>query len=263
MPSLDIRPIAVCEAKGIPVHKNATILDYGCGAGRRVYELLDAGYANACGFDVLDYLELRDPSDRRRFYVAPDGRIPLADASVDFIFSDQVFEHVLDQPLAWREIVRVLKPGAASVHVIPAKWQLIEPHIKVPLGGFSVFKRYSYYFLWAIVGIRNKFQHGLSPREVARRNYDYSLSMLNYWSSRQYERLFGTLPIRWSWEEVAYMKASYKPRMHKFARAARWLPLINSLIRTFHTRVLFFIKPAPSGRNLGEPRLRYGDCGGT
>jgi SAM-dependent methyltransferase len=242
MSSRDIRQIALCEAKGIRVHKDSRILDYGCGSGRRVYELLDAGYAHASGYDVADYLELRDPADRDRFHIAPDGHIPVPDASFDFLFSDQVFEHVLNQPLAWEEIVRVLKPRGISVHVIPAKWQVIEPHIKVPFGGLRLFKRYPYYLLWAILGIRNEFQQGRSAREVARRNYHYAHTELNYWSSRQYRRLFHTLAVTWSWEEVAYMQASYKPHIRQLAKVSRQVPLVTSLIRTFWVRILFLAK---------------------
>jgi SAM-dependent methyltransferase len=249
VPFWDIRQIGLCEAKGIAVDKNARILDYGCGAGRRVYELLDAGYPNAFGYDVLDYLDLRDSSDRSRFHIAPDGYIPVPDASFDFVFSDQVFEHVLNQPFAWQEIVRVLKPGGISVHVIPAKWQIIEPHIKVPLGGLRLFKRYPYYLLWAILGIRNEFQQGLPAREVAIRNYRYAHTGLNYWSSRQYRRLFRSLPIIWSWEELAYMEASYKPRIQQLAHVARRVPLITSFIRTVWTRILFLVK-CTEGPNL-------------
>jgi SAM-dependent methyltransferase len=244
VPSWDIRQIALCKAKGIAVHKDARILDYGCGAGHRVYELLDAGYEHAAGYDVLDYLNLRDPADRSRFYIAPDGRMPFDDASFDFIFSDQVFEHVLDQSAAWHEIVRVLKPGGVSVHVIPAKWQVIEPHIKVPFGGLRLLKQYPYYMLWALLGIRNEFQQGLSAREVAARNYHYAHTGLNYWSSRQYRRLFNTLPITWSWEEVTYMEASYKPRIRQLARLAQRVPLITTLIRTLWHRILFLVKSA-------------------
>jgi hypothetical protein len=85
MPSWDIRQIAVCEAKGIPVHKHSRILDYGCGADGRVYELLDAGYEHASGYDVLDYLKLRDPADLNRFHIAPSDHIPVPDASFDFV----------------------------------------------------------------------------------------------------------------------------------------------------------------------------------
>jgi SAM-dependent methyltransferase len=242
MPPRDIRQIALCEAKGIPVHKDAKILDFGCGAGHRVYDLLDAGYTRAAGYDVLDYLELRDPADRHRFCITADGHIPVPDASFDFVYSDEVFEHVLNQPLAWQEIVRVLKPGGVGVHVIPAKWSPLEPHIKVPLGGLRLFKRYPYYLLWAILGIRNEFQHGLSAGEVARRNYRYAHAELNYWSCRQYRRLLRTLPITWSWEEIAYMEASYKPRIRQLAHVARQVPLVTSLIRTVWTRVLFTVK---------------------
>ncbi len=253
MPTWDIRQIALCEAKGIPVPKDAHILDYGCGAGRRVYDLLDAGYPHAAGYDVVDYLALRDPADRARFLIGPDGHVPVPDATFDFVFSDQVFEHVLDQPTAFREIVRILKPGGISVHVIPAKWQLIEPHIKVPLGGLRPFKRTPWYLLWAALGIRNQYQHGLTAREVARRNYEYAHTGLNYWSSREYRHLFSTLPISWSWEELAYMQASYKPRILQLACVAQRVPLLTSLIRTCWARVLIFRKALIVVEPYGSP----------
>src|SRR5881628_3565342 len=84
MPTWDIRQIALCEAKDIPVPKDARILDYGCGPGHRVYELLDAGYPHTEGYDVRDYLALRDPADRVRFHIGPDGHVPVPDATFDF-----------------------------------------------------------------------------------------------------------------------------------------------------------------------------------
>ncbi len=128
------------------------------------------------------------------------------------------------------------------MHVIPAKWQLIEPHIKVPLGGLRPFKRTSWYLLWAALGICNQYQHGLTAWEVARRNYEYAHTALNYWSSREYRHLFSTLPISWSWEELAYMQVSYKPRILQLARVAQRVPLLTSLIRTCWHRVLMFRK---------------------
>jgi SAM-dependent methyltransferase len=242
MPVWDIRQIALCEAKGIPVAKNARILDFGCGAGRRVYELIDAGYEHTEGYDVRDILTLRTQADRVRFHITPDGYVPVADASFDFVFSDNVFEHVLDQPAALREIVRILKPGGVSVHVFPAKWQLIEPHIKVPLGGLRPFKSTAWYFLWAALGVRAHEHRRFTAREVAERNRDYAHAALNYWSCRQYRQFLCTLPISWSWEEVAYMQVSYKPRIQQIARFAQRIPLLASLIRTYWSRVLVFRK---------------------
>jgi len=238
-PDYDIRQIAVCEAKGIKVKKSAVILDYGCGAGGRVYQLLDAGYSAAIGCDVIDYLKLRSPEDRKRFLIDPSGNIPLPDASVDFVFSDQVFEHVLNQPQAFREIHRILKPGGVSVHVIPAKWQIIEPHIYVPLGGLNPFKRRGWYTIWAYAGIRNKYQKGLPAQEVARLNFDYAHKGLCYWSSRQYRKLFKEVGwAEWSWEDLTYMQESYKPRILQLARVSERLPIIMTLIRTFWHRCL-------------------------
>src|SRR5262245_45143649 len=157
MPIGDIRLIALCEAKGIPVPKEVRILDYGCGSGRYVYDLLDAGYSHTTGYDVVDYLALRDAADRTRFYIEPDSHVPVPDATFDFVFSNQVLEHVLDQPTVFREIVRILKPGGVSVHVIPAKWQPIECHIKVPMGGLRPFKCTVWYLLWTPVGIRSQY----------------------------------------------------------------------------------------------------------
>ena len=72
-PAPDIRQIALCEAKGIEVPKNARILDYGCGAGRRVYQLSMRAISRD-GYDVFDYLKLRDPSDRQLFHIDPSGQ---------------------------------------------------------------------------------------------------------------------------------------------------------------------------------------------
>ena len=240
---MDIRQIALCGYKGTVVAKDAPILDFGCGAGQRVYDLLDNGYLNAYGFDIQDYLALRKPADRAHFAIAADGRLPFPDASFAFVFSDQVFEHVLDQETAFREIYRVLQPGGCSVHVIPAKWQVIEPHIYVPFGGLDPCKRYSYYLLWAWLGIRNEFQRSLTPAEVARRNTEYASTSLHYLSCRQYRRLFRGLSFQWSWEEVAYMQLSYKLQIQQLARVSRRVPLLGRTIRTFWTRVLFLRKP--------------------
>jgi 2-polyprenyl-3-methyl-5-hydroxy-6-metoxy-1,4-benzoquinol methylase len=53
---------------GEQLPSDARILDFGCGAGRIVYRLLDQGY-DAHGYDQKDYLELRAPEDRFRFSI--------------------------------------------------------------------------------------------------------------------------------------------------------------------------------------------------
>jgi hypothetical protein len=46
-------------------------------------------------------LELRQAEDRHRFHIAPDGHMPLPEASFDLAISDHWLEHVMNQPLAW------------------------------------------------------------------------------------------------------------------------------------------------------------------
>ena len=61
--------------------------------------------------------------------------LPFADNTFDFVFSDQVLEHVQDHNLAFAEIARVMKPGGISLHIFPARLKPTEAHVFVPLGG--------------------------------------------------------------------------------------------------------------------------------
>lgn len=242
----DIRQIEVCKIKGIDIAKDAYILDFGCGQGQRVYQLIASGYKNSFGFNKSNYMDKENPVDLKRkedinhFRFSDDGSVPYPDDYFDLVISDQVFEHVLEQGKAFREIHRVLKKGGVSVHVFPAKWQIIEPHIHVPLGG--LIKSYHYYYFWAKMGIRTKYQEGLSARAVATKNINYARTCLNYLSCRQYGKMMAEIPFSYGWEELAYMQASYKPNVRRLAALSEKCPLILSLIRSFNTRVLFLQK---------------------
>jgi SAM-dependent methyltransferase len=246
MHSLDVRQIKICKDKGIDINKDSYILDFGCGDGHRVYQLLDSGFNNSFGYNKGNYMGVENPlclrreEDVRFFRLSDDGTIPFPDSYFDLVISDQVFEHVIEQEDAFREIHRVLKTNGVSIHVIPAKWQIIEQHILVPFGG--LIKSYPYYYFWALLGIRTKWQLGLSAREAARRNIKYARESLNYLSCRQYQRLMSRIPFTHSWEDLAYMKASYRPRVQKMAVISEKCPLVLPCIRLFVQRVLFLQK---------------------
>jgi hypothetical protein len=53
----------ILDDSGITLSIDAWILDYGCGSGRHTYEYRDAGYGNTYGFDVKNYVDLRQPQD--------------------------------------------------------------------------------------------------------------------------------------------------------------------------------------------------------
>jgi hypothetical protein len=100
-----------------------------------------------------------------------------------------VFEHVMDYDQALAEIARVLKPGGLSVHVFPSRWKPIETHAFVPFA--SVCRSSWWLYLWALAGIRNEFQGGLSARETARENARFLREETNYLTQRQIRAVAG------------------------------------------------------------------------
>jgi SAM-dependent methyltransferase len=153
---------AILASRGIRLQKDAAILDFGCGSGRFTYEYLDSGFTSVSGYDVANYVNLRKPEDISRFRFDDSGgavgtypsmsKIPWPDNSFDFIFATSVFEHVIDQEIAFREIQRVLKTGGYFLNQFPSKWRPIEPHIHVPFGAAIQFRWW--FRLWAALGIR-------------------------------------------------------------------------------------------------------------
>lgn len=101
MQSIDIRQIEICKRKGVLITEDSYILDFGCGDGHRVYQLLDSGYKNSFGFNKGNYMDrgtpikLRQEQDRQFFRFTDNDTIPFPDSYFDLIISDQVFEHVL------------------------------------------------------------------------------------------------------------------------------------------------------------------------
>jgi SAM-dependent methyltransferase len=115
---------------------NARVLDIGCGRGDTVASLLARGW-DAWGVDVNEqYVEIgrrylrQQGHDPARLQVGDP--YPLDDGAFDLIFSDQVIEHVpaLD-PFA-SEVARVSAPAAIGLHIFPARWRPIEPHLGMP-----------------------------------------------------------------------------------------------------------------------------------
>lgn len=178
------------------------ILDFGCGEGKLVYEYRDAGF-DAYGFDICPALKLRRPEDERFFRLSLTGtpanepdyrinassyRIPFDDNYFDFILSNSTLEHVQDHELACTEMARVLKPGGVGLHISPARYSFVEPHMKIPLGG--CIQNFPWFLLWALFGIRNEFQHHLGPIGRAEINLRYAQTGLNYLKVRDMVRVY-------------------------------------------------------------------------
>lgn len=199
--------------------RGGRILDFGCGNGGLVDELVRMGY-DAHGCDVLN----PRPGEPRRFLeiAASPYRLPYEEGFFDVVVSVTVLEHVRNKEECFREIHRVLKPGGISMHLFPSKWYLpAEPHIRVPLVNhfWPACPRW-WLGLWAWLGARNQFQQNLPWREVLELNAVYCRDGICYWPNARYhelsERIFGNC----SWPMEFYI-------LHTtggFARLCRLLP---------------------------------------
>lgn len=104
------------------LHTTATVLDLGCGPGHLTRSLLElAPEGQVIGVDVDAHL-LAQASDRYgrdgiRFVQAWAHEIPLADRSVDLVYSRFLFQHLSEPARVLRELRRLLRPGGQIVLV--------------------------------------------------------------------------------------------------------------------------------------------------
>jgi SAM-dependent methyltransferase len=115
------------------------ILDHGCGGGLTLLYLLALGYTGIHGVDVGEPREMWAPLldevfgiDDGRFHVYSGGDLPFADESFDFIFSQQVLEHVTDRFIDtyYVEEGRVLRPGGMVFHEVPHRLYPYDSHTR-------------------------------------------------------------------------------------------------------------------------------------
>lgn len=96
------------------------LLDWGAGTGRFAQEM-----SAACRVQVLDDHEeslrrLRASFDPHQILRLANGRVPLADGSLEYVTALDVLEHVADDAAAVREFHRLLQPGGIAVLTVPA-----------------------------------------------------------------------------------------------------------------------------------------------
>jgi SAM-dependent methyltransferase len=97
------------------------VLDLGCGAGRFVAALRDAG-ADPVGVEIaeaaLERARAVAPGADLRL-LEPDGSLPLEHGSVDLVWCSEVLEHVADGAALLQDARRVLRPRGRLLVTVP------------------------------------------------------------------------------------------------------------------------------------------------
>jgi SAM-dependent methyltransferase len=110
------RSLLLAEAR-----RGARVLDLGCGAGRFVAALRDAG-ADPVGVELaeaaLERARSNAPGADLRL-LEGDGSLPLEHMSVDLVWCSEVLEHVADTAYLLLEVRRVLRPGGRLLVTVP------------------------------------------------------------------------------------------------------------------------------------------------
>jgi ubiquinone/menaquinone biosynthesis C-methylase UbiE len=232
--------VQILRNEGVSVDGDTSILDLGCGAGIMVKAARAKGYQfHGCGIGLRDAHDSADPELMqqgvlREIKLNP-YTLPFDDRTFDVVISDQVFEHVMDYPTTLREIHRVLKPGGAFLHIFPARYMPIEPHVLVPFA--AVLRARWWLKSWALFGIRNEFQKRMSASEACMANLTYLNTRTNYLTKRELRRQFsqGYTDVRFV--ESAFLKNSERGR--KVYELSRWLPFLPKLYSAMGNRAAF------------------------
>ena len=230
--------LGIIKELGYTLNEQSVILELGCGSGNLVNAYRKKGYqAYGCDFnfrpDIVESFAEKGIIKKIRI---DKYRLPFEDNSFDFLYSDQVFEHVIDYPTTLSEIKRVLKSDGISLHFFPSRYGAIEGHVKVPFA--SLIKKKYWLKIWAYLGIKNEFQKGLTAKEVATLNYSYLNNNTNYLTKSKIKRYCKRYFTCVRFCEKFFLK--YSKRAHLLYSISKVIPLLPLLYSSQRARVLFF-----------------------
>lgn len=122
--------------------KNLTILDYGCGVGRYIWEIIKINpKSKIFGLDISSTaIKIAKKKLPGVFFSVQndDKKFPIKNESVDLILAMDVLEHIFDVQKIIHEFNRVLKPGG-QIFITTPYYGLIKNLIIVFFGFDTVF----------------------------------------------------------------------------------------------------------------------------
>lgn len=116
-------PYAILERRvAAEIRPETVVLDAGCGRGAVRLAKLAKPARQGIGVDLVEFTPAAKANPRLELHRADLGRMPVGDETVDLGYSVSVFEHI-ERPLeVYRELRRVLKPGARMHVLTPNRW---------------------------------------------------------------------------------------------------------------------------------------------
>jgi len=110
-----------------------SIMDLGCANGAITHRYLDKGAKTVTGVDIsatdIEAAKKLYARQGLNFILNDNDSIPMDDASVDIVFSYDVFEHVLNPDATLKEVYRVLRPGGSALLGLQTWYHPFAPHL--------------------------------------------------------------------------------------------------------------------------------------
>lgn len=187
------------------------ILDIGCGNGKLIKILvneLKTAYSGLTfelyGLDVNDshvqqkgFFEITihglqdqfptEPWNERVKLIGSNQVWPFDNNHFDFIYSNQVMEHVFKQPFFLNEVRRTMTEDGWSVHLYPLRHYIYEGHIRIPyVHKFRSWTMTYHWIKWAsYIGLGTYKEHKIKGLDknihsYAKRHADYLAFQVNY-----------------------------------------------------------------------------------
>jgi len=192
------------------------ILENGCGVGIYVEHLSGMG-GSVIGLE-FDIDRAREARTRGKSILNAAGEfIPLSDSTLDMILSHEVIEHVQDDRMAIREMVRVLKPGGRIVLFCPNRGYPFETH--------GIYWKGRYHF-------GNKPLVNYLPRAWR----DKLAPHVRVYSSRDLRKLFDGLPVKFIERRIIF--GAYDNIIARFGTAGKILRRFLQLLENTPLRAL-------------------------
>ncbi|MBN1304807.1 MAG: class I SAM-dependent methyltransferase [Anaerolineales bacterium] len=177
------------------------VLENGCGVGMYVQQLEQLG-AKVTGLE-FDPERCREAAARSSRIVNGAGEsLPFPAGSFSLILSHEVIEHVRDDALAVREMVRVLQPGGRIVLFCPNRGYPFETH------GIYWRGRYCFGNIPLVNYLPRPWRDRLVPH-------------VRVYTRRDLQRLFAGLPVRFVTQTIIF--GAYDNLINRFGRTGKVL----------------------------------------